>query len=326
MSPNPESGHDVPLISLVIPMLNELEGVDSLFNAIKVGIEGISARFEIVVVDDGSTDGTRDVIEEKLADFPKWRLLILSRNFGQQPAYRAGLEEATGDAVIFMEADLQDPPQLIGSLVKKWQMGFKVVTAVRTSRAEKGLRRWAFDLYHILFYRLTDKVMPANSGMYSLMDRVVVDHLVSAPEINLFLPALKNWFGYSQTTVTYSRLERAVGKPKQTLRKLVNYGMNGLLSFSDLPLQWIGVAGILISLASFSYAGILVAIKISRFFGYFTSLELKGFTTLAVAIFCLGGIQIMCIGILGQYLARIYREIKRRPLFIVETKKQSNEH
>ena len=317
---------DLPLVSLVIPMLNEIEGVDALFAAIREGMEGVAARFEVVIVDDGSTDGTRDVIEQKLAVFSQWRVLILSRNFGQQSAYRAGLEEAQGDAVIFMEADLQDPPQLIGALVEKWQIGFKVVTGIRTSRAERGLRRWAFDLYHVMFHRLTERVMPANSGMYSLMDRVVVNHLLAVSERNLFLPALKNWFGYPQTTVPYARLERAVGKPKQTLRKLMNYGMNGLISFSDLPLQWIGVAGIFISLASFGYALILIAIKVARYFGYFLSLEVKGFTTLAVAVFCLGGVQLMCLGILGQYLSRIYSEVKRRPLYIVESRHQSNEH
>ncbi|PQJ28081.1 glycosyltransferase family 2 protein [Rubritalea profundi] len=235
----PKRDGEAPLISLVIPMLNERDGIDALFSAIIEGVKNVPARFEIVVVDDGSTDGTHEVIEEKLKCFSQWRLLSLSRNFGQQPAYRAGLEEATGDAVIFMEADLQDPPSLIAELFEEWQKGYKVVTGVRMSRAEKGMRRWAFDLYHVLFYRLTDRVMPANSGMYSLIDRVVVDHLLKTPEINLFIPALKNWFGYSQTTVKYARLDRAVGQPKQTLRKLVNYGVDGLTSFSDLPLQWI---------------------------------------------------------------------------------------
>jgi glycosyltransferase involved in cell wall biosynthesis len=306
-------------------MLNELEGVDALFAAINDSIKDVPAQFEIVVVDDGSTDGTKDIIEEKLKCFPKWRLLILSRNFGQQPAYRAGIAEATGDAVIFMEADLQDPPSLIPELIERWQKGYKVVTGVRTSRAERGIRRWMFDLYHIIFYRLTDKIMPANSGMYSLIDRKIVDHLLEAPETNLFLPALKNWFGYPQTNVHYERMDRAAGKPKQTFRKLFNYGINGLTSFSDLPLQWIAILGFVISAASFAYAGVLILIKIARFFGYFESLEVMGFTTLAVAIFCLGGIQIICIGIIGQYLARIYREIKCRPLYIVESKTTSNE-
>jgi glycosyltransferase involved in cell wall biosynthesis len=328
MNPPPSQSDgttESPLVSLVIPMLNEREGLDLLFEAIQRGISGVPARFELIVVDDGSTDGTRDVVEAKLARFPRWQLLILSRNFGQQPAYRAGLGEAKGDAVIFLEADLQDPPELIGELVAQWQKGFKVVTAVRTSRAERGPRRWAFDLYHKIFYRLTDRVMPANSGMYSLMDRVVVSHLLSAPEVNLFLPALKNWFGYAQTTVLYERRERAAGQPKQSLRKLVNYGLNGLLSFSDLPLQWIGVLGFIVSLASLGYAMLLAAIKAAQFFGYFPSLEVKGFTTVAVAVFCLGGIQLLCLGIVGQYLARIYREIKGRPLFVVEKRIGSNE-
>ena len=314
---------DLPLVSLVIPMLNEREGLDALFAAVNDAIRGVSARFEVVVVDDGSTDGTRDVIEQKLARFTQWTVLTLSRNFGQQPAYHAGLAEAQGAAVIFLEADLQDSPHLIGALVEKWQAGYKVVTAVRTSRAESGLRRCAFDMYNLIFHQLTNRAMPANSGMYSLMDRVVVNHLLASTERNLFLPALKNWFGYSQATVPYVRLERAVGKPKQTLRKLMNYGMNGLISFSDLPLQWIGIAGFLISFASFGYASILIVLKVARYFGYFLSLEVQGFTTLAVAVFCLSGVQLICLGIIGQYLSRIYSEVKNRPLYVIEKKIQS---
>jgi polyisoprenyl-phosphate glycosyltransferase len=324
-APPSNSGTNLPLVSLVIPMLNERDGLDALFAAIQKGIEGVGAGFELVVVDDGSTDGTRDVIEQKLSAFDRWQLLVLSRNFGQQAAYRAGLGEASGDAVIFLEADLQDPPHLIGELIAKWRAGFRVVTAVRTSRAERGPRRWAFDLYHVIFHQLTDRLMPANSGMYALIDRTVVNHLLAAPEVNLFLPALKNWFGYSQTTVPYARLDRASGKPKQSFRKLLNYGLNGLLSFSDLPLQWIGAAGVVISLVSFGYAAFLAAVKIAQLFGLFASLEVKGFTTLAVAVFCLGGVQLLCLGIVGQYLARIYREIKGRPLFIIEKKLQSHE-
>jgi len=307
-----------PLISIIIPMLNEREGLPLLFSTLRSAIAGESVRWEIVVVDDGSTDGTRDVLRKELAVFPRWQVLILSRNFGQQAAYRAGLGVAHGDAVIFLDADLQDPPELIPQLLQKWREGFKVVTACRTSRAETGARRLMFDVFHQLFHRLTNGTMPRNSGMFSLVDRLVVNRLVEIREANLFLPALKCWFGFPQATVSYARKERAVGAPKQSFGKLLNYALNGIFSFSDLPLQWIGLLGLVLSVASFGYGFVLFLIKLCQLFGWFATLELKGFTTLAVAIFCLGGIQLLCLGIIGQYLARMYREIKGRPFFIIE--------
>ena len=306
-------------------MLNERPGLKLLFSTLRAAIATAPVDWEIVVVDDGSTDGTRDVLMQELLVFPRWQALILSRNFGQQPAYRAGLGAANGDAVIFLDADLQDPPELIPKLVAKWQEGFKVVTACRTSRAERGPRRWMFDAFHQLFHRMTHGTMPKNSGMFSLVDRLVVKQLLDMRETNLFLPALKCWFGFPQASVPYARKERAVGAPKQSFRKLLNYALNGIYSFSDLPLQWIGLLGLFVSLASFGYGFILFFIKLGQFFGYFEMLEVKGFTTLAVAVFCLGGIQLLCLGIIGQYLARMYREIKSRPLYVVEQTLTSDE-
>lgn len=299
-------------------MLNEREGFKTLFTALHAALEPTLVDWEVVAVDDGSTDGTREVIAQELSIFPHWQAIILSRNFGQQPAYRAGLAAARGDAVVFLDADLQDPPELIPRLVEKWREGFKVVTACRTSRAERGPRRWMFDAFHSIFHRVTHGTMPRNSGMFSLVDRVVVERLLEMRETNLFLPALKCWFGYPQATILYARKDRAVGTPKQSFRKLLHYALNGLYSFSDLPLQWIGLLGLVVSVVSFGYGFVLFLIKLAQLFGYFGTLELKGFTTLAVAIFCLGGIQLLCLGIIGQYLARMYREIKNRPLFIVE--------
>jgi glycosyltransferase involved in cell wall biosynthesis len=306
-------------------MLNEREGLKVLFATLRPVLASADVDWEIVIVDDGSTDGTRDVIAAELSGFPRWKVLILARNFGQQPAYRAGLDAAEGDAVIFLDADLQDPPGLIPDLIAKWRAGFKVVTATRTSRAESGPRRWAFDLFHYLFHRLTDRTMPENSGMFALIDRVIVDKLVAMRETNLFLPALKCWFGFPQANVEYARKERAVGAPKQSLGKLFNYALNGLISFSDKPLQWIGVLGLLVSLASFGYGALLFGVKIAQVFGLLVNLQVQGFTTLAVAIFCLGGIQLLCLGIIGQYLARMYREIKNRPLYVVESVLTSDE-
>jgi dolichol-phosphate mannosyltransferase len=165
---------------------------------------------------------------------------------------------------------------------------------------------------------MTGRVMPINSGMFSLVDRLVVKQLLAARETNLFLPALKSWYGYPQTTISYARKERAVGEPKQSFVKLFRYALDGLFSFSDLPLQWIAVLGAVICAASLAYAGFLILEKILQAFGYFPQLRVLGFTTLAVAIFGFGGLNLLALGIVGQYIARIYREIKGRPLYVVE--------
>jgi dolichol-phosphate mannosyltransferase len=291
---NPPTAPSRRLVSLIIPMLNEREGLRLLFDRIAVAIKDTREDWEFVVVDDGSTDGTRDAVPGELARFPRWRLVVLSRNFGQQPAYRAGLEHARGEAVIFLDADLQDPPELIPELLAKWQAGYKVVTGCRVSREERGLRRLLFDSFHQLFHRMTGRVMPINSGMFSLVDRLVVKQLLAA------------------------RKERAVGEPKQSFVKLFRYALDGLFSFSDLPLQWIAVLGAVICAASLAYAGFLILEKILQAFGYFPQLRVLGFTTLAVAIFGFGGLNLLALGIVGQYIARIYREIKGRPLYVVE--------
>jgi len=308
-----------PLVSIIIPMLNERAGLATLFDRVEQAVQNTPVDWELVIVDDGSTDGTREAARQELKRFQRWRLVGLSRNFGQQPAYRAGLEHASGEAVIFSDADLQDPPELIPQLLAKWFEGFKVVTGCRTSREERGLRRFFFDLFHRTFHRMTGGVMPANSGMFSLVDRVVIDHLLATRETNLFLPALKCWYGYPQATVNYARKDRAVGEPKQSFVKLLRYALDGLFSFSDLPLQWIGMTGAVLCLLSLGYAGLLVAEKVLQLFGFFTSLRVLGFTTLAAAIFFFGGLNLLALGIIGQYVARIYRETKGRPLYVVES-------
>lgn len=318
------SGKAQPLFSLVIPMLNEREGLRALFDRVALSIKDNGVDWEIVVIDDGSTDGTADAVKTELEKFDRWKLIELSRNFGQQPAYRAGIDYASGDAIIFLDADLQDPPELIPRLIEKWREGFQVVTGCRTSREETGLRRFFFDCFHKIFHHMTGRVMPINSGMFSLIDRVVINNLKSARENNLFIPALKCWYGYSQTTVEYARKQREVGDPKQSFRKLFRYALDGLFSFSDLPLQWIAATGGFICLISFAYAGILIVEKFLQIFGYFLELRVLGFTTLAVAIFCLSGVQLLSLGIIGQYLARVYRESKGRPVYVVSKTSDSS--
>jgi len=226
--------------------------------------------------------------------------------------------------VVFLDGDLQDPPELIPELVARWRKGARVVTGCRRSRPEKGLRGLLFRVFHETFFYLNGGVMPKNSGTFGLMDRTVADHLRQMPELNLFLPAQRSWIGYQKDTVWYDREARGVGAPKQSYPRLLSYAWDGFANFSELPLKLISVLGILISLVGFVYAAILFAIKLAQLVGFFPALMVQGFTTIAVAMLCLGGIQLVCLGIIGEYLARIYREVKRRPLYLVDQVRSSS--
>ncbi len=306
-----------PLVSIVIPVWNEEDTIPVLIERLQKLSSDSTSRLDFIVVNDGSSDQTQEKLLQLLPRLPRWRLIRLSRNFGQQAAYRAGLDQADGDAVVFLDADLQDPPEVISEMIHVWQGGSKVVIARRRSRPERGLRGFLMRRFHDVFHAMTGGLMPKDSGTFGLMDRTVADAVRAMPELNIFLPALRSWVGYPRGYVWYDRAERK-GKPKQTLSKLFNYAWDGILSFSEFPLKiifWIGVAT---SLFGFCYAGVLILIKISQLFGYFTDFIVPGFTTLAVAVLCVGGVQLISLGIVGQYIARIYREVKQRPLYLTE--------
>lgn len=304
-------------ISIVIPVWNEEESIAPLMQRLRPLAQTSVLPWQMVFVNDGSSDGTEDRLLAELETWPDWLLVRLSRNFGQQPAYRAGLDVATGAAVVFLDADLQDPPELIPEMIRLWQNGAKLVVGQRRSRSESGLRRLLFELFHIVFHRLTSEAMPKDSGTFGLMDRVIVDELKRMPELNLFLPAMRCWVGHRRETVSYDRDVRH-GEPKQSLAKLFGYAWDGITSFSILPLRAISVLGALISAGGFAYAMVLISVRFLQLFGYFPNLTVLGFTTLAVAVLCLGGIQLLCLGLIGEYLAKVYREVKRRPPYIIE--------
>jgi len=306
-----------PLVSIVIPVWNEEDTIPVLIERLQKLSSDSTSRLDFIVVNDGSSDQTQEKLLQLLPRLPRWRLIRLSRNFGQQAAYRAGLDQADGDAVVFLDADLQDPPEVISEMIHVWQGGSKVVIARRRSRPERGLRGFLMRRFHDVFHAMTGGLMPKDSGTFGLMDRTVADAVRAMPELNIFLPALRSWVGYPRGYVWYDRAERK-GKPKQTLSKLFNYAWDGILSFSEFPLKiifWIGVAT---SLFGFCYAGVLILVKISQLFGYFTDFIVPGFTTLAVAVLCVGGVQLISLGIVGQYIARIYREVKQRPPYLTE--------
>ena len=196
------------LVSIVVPLFNEEENVAALIARLEPLSRLAIARWQFVFVNDGSADGTRARLLAETPRLPRWKFVELSRNFGQQGAYRAGLDAADGDAVIFMDADLQDPPELIPEMIGRWEQGAKLVTACRKSRSETGVRRMLFDLFHTLFFRVTHGVMPKDSGTFGLMDRVVADQLRRMPELSVFLPALRCWVGFRQEVVWYDRAVR----------------------------------------------------------------------------------------------------------------------
>ena len=306
-----------PVVSIIVPVWNEEETIPSLIVRLQKLSGETSYLFDFIFVNDGSIDRTQDKLVELSPQLPRWRVVKLSRNFGQQAAYRAGLDQAGGDVVVFLDGDLQDPPEMIPEMINLWKQGSMVVVGRRRSRPERGLRGFLMRRFHDIFYAVTGGLMPKGSGTFGLMDRKVANALKCMPELNIFLPALRSWVGYPRGYVWYDRAARE-GKPKQTLGRLFNYAWDGILSFSELPLRTISWIGVLISLIGFGYASILIAIKIGQLLGYFKDLIVPGFTTIAVAVLCVGGIQLISLGVLGQYIARIYREVKRRPLYLTE--------
>ena len=303
-----------PSVTVVIPVFNEEAVLPELLARLGAMFAGrTDIGWRVVFVDDGSRDRTAALVAAAAAKDPRLQLIELSRNFGFQAALAAGLAHAPGDAVVTMDADLQDPPEIIPEMVDAWRGGAEVVRAVRRSRQESGLRRVGMDLFHFFFRRVSDFPIEQNTGTFGLMDRAALDALNRLPERHRFFPGLRSWVGFRTAEVAYDRQERAAGRPQQTLRRLVRYAFDGVFSFSYLPLRLLAYAGLLIGVSGF-FLGLYYVIKrlidIER--------APTGFTTLAALILFLGGVQLIGIGVLGEYLARIYDEVKQRPLYIIK--------
>jgi dolichol-phosphate mannosyltransferase len=306
------------LVTVVIPLFNEESIISAVIDRIS-RIRSAHTKIQWLFVDDGSEDDSVRVLRASASRLSHWKIVTLANNAGQQQAYRAGLAHADGQAVIFLDADLQDPPELIPEMIDRWRSGAMLVIPRRRSRKERGHHRWKFALFHWVFFHMTDGVMPRNTGTFGLMDRTIVDRLNAMQEYSVFLQALRCWVGHSPVFLWYDREERMGGKAKQNIQRLVRQGWDALTSFSETPLHMISYAGMIVSLLSGLYVIVLIAMKILQMFGYLQSLIVQGFTTIAVAISFLGGIQLIAIGILGEYIARIYLEVKRRPPYTVES-------
>jgi len=300
------------MISVVAPIFNEQDNLPELVRRATSALEATGRIWEMILVDDGSSDRSLELARSFHERDPRIKLLRLSRNFGHQPAVTAGIHHARGDCVILLDGDLQDPPEVIPAMVAKWAEGFQIVLGRRTSRPENGARSLGFKLFYPLLHYITDLPSGPDAGIFGLMDRVVVDHFNRLPERNRFIPGLRSWLGFSQTSVPYDRQPRSAGEPKQSLAKLIQYAMNAMISFSYKPLRWVTYLGFCVSAVTF-----LLAIYYFVTFFAFHKQAGSGFTTIIMCVLFLGGVQLISVGILGEYIGRIYEEIKQRPLYVV---------
>jgi dolichol-phosphate mannosyltransferase len=302
----------VPIISVVLPVFNERETLSALVARLKPVLEASAdGSFEVVFVNDGSSDGSDQIIDGFHEGDPRFKAIHFSRNFGHQAALQAGLDAASGAAVVLMDADLQDPPELLKQFIDNWQRGFEVVYAVRKRRKEVILKRAAYGLFYRTMKAVAEIDVPLDAGDFCLLDRRVVDTLIALRERNRFLRGLRSWVGFKQIGVVYEREARYAGEPKYTLRKLIRLALSGYIGFSAMPLRmaaWLGVAA--------AGAGFLVALwtLVTKFAGIYSP---RGWASTIAIILFIGGVQLLMLGILGEYLSRVYDEVRQRPLYIV---------
>jgi dolichol-phosphate mannosyltransferase len=303
-----------PVFSFILPVFNEEETLAETYRRLARVMDELKAEVEIIVVDDGSRDRSLEMLRDLHQRDPRLRYLSLARNFGHQAAVTAGLRFAQGDAVVVLDADLQDPPELIPAMIEKWREGYHVVYAQRTARQREGPAK---KLFAYLFYRvlrlLTKVDMPADTGDFCLMDRKVVDVLNALPERGRYLRGLRAWVGFRQTAVPFEREPRFAGEVKYTFRKSLGLAITGIVSFSRVPLRLATYLGLIV--AVFALLMIVVVIYWRLFH---PSAPLIGYTIITAAIFFLAAVQLLCLGILGEYLGRVYDEVKGRPIYTLK--------
>jgi dolichol-phosphate mannosyltransferase len=300
------------LLSVVAPVYDEEATIDEFYVRVCQALEGLN--FELVLVDDGSSDGSPEALNRLAAADPRVRVVYLSRNFGHQTALTAGLDHARGDAVVMLDADLQDPPELIPRMLDHWRRGCDVVYAVREqregeSRFKLATARW----FYTLFDKLAQVELQHNSGDFRLLDRRPLDALLSMRERNRFLRGMTVWVGYTQAAVPYKRDPRYAGETKYTISKMLRFSLDAIFSFSHRPLQLATLLGFMISTLAFVAIPVVIALRLAGSY-------LPGFGAVTIAVLLLGGIQLIAIGIIGEYVGRIYDEVKGRPLYLVRAR------
>jgi len=305
--------------SIVVPIFNEKDNISELHRRTSEVMNSTGEPWELVLVDDGSTDGSTDMIRELAEKDKHVRPVIFARNFGHQIAITAGWDYARGDAVVIIDADLQDPPELILEMAKKWKEGYEVVYAIRAEReGESWFKLWTASLFYRIIYRITDVKIPLDTGDFRLMDRKVVNVLKSMRERHRFPRGMSAWVGFKQIGVEYKRAARVAGETKYPLRKMFRLALNAITGFSYFPLQVATYIG-------FFSAGIAaVAIPVVIYMRINGSLAFEGQATTLIAVLFLGGVQLISLGILGEYIGRLYDEAKGRPLYIVRESPEDN--
>lgn len=302
------------MISIVIPSYNEAGNVQLITDKLKKELEGKGA-FEIIFVDDGSTDQTLEEIKrvKKTENYVKF--ISFSRNFGHQKALKAGLDYAKGDCVISMDADLQHPPELVCQLIDKWREGYDVVYTLRNEHPNTSFtKRVTSRLFYRMINKFSDVDIPLGAADFRLLDRKVVDELVKFKENWLFIRGLVSWLGFRQAGIEYTVQQRYSGRSKYSISKMLSFAVQGITSFSILPLRIAIILGILFSFSSFIYVLYSLYIKI------FTNFTIKGWTSLLISVLFLGGIQLICLGFVGEYLGKMFIETKERPAYIIKEK------
>jgi glycosyltransferase involved in cell wall biosynthesis len=299
-------------ISIVVPLYNEEKNIDYLFKRLTSVLNKITSSYEIVCVNDGSRDNTLECLIEQNRYNPAIKVVNLSRNFGKEIALTAGIDYAIGAAVIPIDADLQDPPELIEELVAKWREGYDVVYATRRTRqGETWLKRFTADAFYQTIGKMSRVPIPRNTGDFRLLDRKVVEALKQLPERTRFMKGLFAWVGFKQTSILFDRQPRFQGKTTWNYWKLWNFALDGIASFSFVPLKVWSYLGLSVSFVSLLYASFLIIRTL--IFG----IDVPGYASLMVAVLFLGGIQLITLGIIGEYLGRVYEEVKGRPLYFV---------
>jgi dolichol-phosphate mannosyltransferase len=297
------------LLSVVAPLFNEAQSVAEFHRRASAALNGLP--HELILVDDGSTDGTANILTELAAADPRTRVITLSRNFGHQAALTAGLDEARGDAVVMMDGDLQDPPEVIAELLERWRHGADVVLAVREWRSgETRMKLLTARWFYRLFSRFAQIDLEPEAGDFRLLDRRALEALLAMRERNRFLRGMSVWVGFEQASVPYRRDARHAGETKYTLSRMVRFAVDAISSFSYRPLQAATVLGFIFSMVAFLAIPVAIVFRIAGQF-------VPGITTVLLVVLLLGGIQLITVGIIGEYLGRVYEEVKGRPLYVV---------
>lgn len=300
------------LLSIIAPMYNESEGIDLFFATMANTLAAIDMDYEIICVDDGSKDNTLNLLRIHALENNKIKVVVLSRNFGKEAAMTAAIDYANGDAVLPIDADLQDPPELIPQMIEQWQAGYQVVYAKRISRdSDTMVKRNTAGWFYKLFNRMSDISIPENVGDFRLMDRRVIDAIKKLPEKDRFMKGLFCWPGFKHTTLEFERQNRALGTTKFNYWKLWNFALSGITSFSTMPIRMGVYLGLIVSAMSFLY-GVIVIMKTA-----FTGVDVPGYASLLVVVLFIGGIQLFFLGLMGEYIGRIYKEVKNRPIYYV---------